>query len=534
MAGLSFFELMLVLPISVVGAVAIILLTQVIYRRAAEARPTPSGDTATLLFDGASLIDATPMARGLLDSGDPLASEYERATTALASVFPGLLEALHTIDRTQTATLPNVSDPDLVLEIESWDGIVRLTLRELSPKSSGDVHGRLLLHGLQEENELLRSIAFDAPQLIWMTDPQGETVWANQAYLNFADNQTEPSQSPHAAPGWPPAPVFAGPELLGHIDPDGVRLSAKNAATGEKKWFTVYRVNRNTGTMFVAESADALVRAEIARRNFVQTLTKTFAQLSTGLAIFDKDRRLVLFNPALVDLIGLPVEFLITQPSLATVLDRMREERMLPERRDFGDWRNRLLNIEAAAQEGTYCENWSLLNDCTYRMTGRPHPDGALAFLIEDISEDLSLTRQYRSEIALGQSVIDSFEEAVAVFTGTGVMTLTNSAFGALWGFSDEDQIEELTLQTALRKWAASSQPSPFWEELQAFIGTDGPRQKWDETILMNDGRVLLCRVSPLAGGGTICMFHKKAEAARDASFSTVRRLSLAKDAIAS
>ena len=67
------------------------------------------------------------------------------------------------------------------------------------------------------------------------------------------------------------------------------------------------------------------------QRDFVQTLTKTFAQLSVGLAIFDADRRPVLFNPALGDLSLLPADFLIARPTLFSFLDRLRDNRMIPE-----------------------------------------------------------------------------------------------------------------------------------------------------------------------------------------------------------
>jgi hypothetical protein len=59
-----------------------------------------------------------------------------------------------------------------------------------------------------------------------------------------------------------------------------------------------------------------IVRAQQAQKNFVQTLTKTFATLAIGLAIFDRNRQLMLFNPALIDLPALPADFLSARPNL--------------------------------------------------------------------------------------------------------------------------------------------------------------------------------------------------------------------------
>ncbi len=522
-------ELGLALGLALIGAITIIFLTSSRMSRSKSAN-LGSDNRATLLFERNLLIDASPMAQSILADDQPFLSDLDRAVVTLSHLFGGLKAAIARLQDGGTTVLSNDNDPNLVLELEGWDDFLRLSLVDVSKKEGIDSSNRLKLLGLQEENELLRSIAFDAPQLIWMTNLEEELVWANRAYLEQAGQSADSGAG--TAESWPPPSVFPNQELLNEIAKGGTRLSAPDPKTGDQRWFTVFRVPRTNGTLYIGENADALVNAEVARRNFVQTLTKTFAQLSTGLAIFDKDRRLMIFNPALVDLIDLPVEFLITQPTLATLLNRMREERMLPEQRDFSDWRDRILNIEAAAEQGTYCENWSLLNGRTYRMTGRPHPDGALAFLIEDISADLSRTRQYRSEIALGQSVIDSLDDAVAVFSTAGAVTMTNRAFTQLWGIVDDGRLDDSTLEATLDQWSRSSQPSPFWAELRKFVCTDGPRQKWQETVLLADGRVLSCHVAPLADGGSICTFRSLTDVPARASFSTIRSLPAPQNAV--
>ncbi len=162
------------------------------------------------------------------------------------------------------------------------------------------------------------------------------------------------------------------------------------------------------------------------QRNFVQTLTKTFAQLSVGLAIFDADRRLVLFNPALHDLTLLPAEFLIARPTLFSFLDRLRDHQMIPEPKDYSSWRDQMGALESAAAEGSYHETWPLPNGQTFRVTGKPHPNGAIAFLLEDISDEVSLTRKFRSQIDISAAVIDNLETAICVFSSSGSLVLAN------------------------------------------------------------------------------------------------------------
>ncbi|NCW08109.1 MAG: diguanylate cyclase, partial [Rhodobacterales bacterium] len=74
-----------------------------------------------------------------------------------------------------------------------------------------------------------------------------------------------------------------------------------------------------------------IVRAQQAQKNFVQTLTKTFATLSIGLAIFDRNRQLMLFNPALIDLTALTADFLSARPNLLTAFDKLWDNQIMPE-----------------------------------------------------------------------------------------------------------------------------------------------------------------------------------------------------------
>jgi hypothetical protein len=178
---------------------------------------------------------------------------------------------------------------------------------------------------------------------------------------------------------------------------------------------------------YAAANVDAPTKAERNLRDFTQTLTKTFAHLTIGLAIFDQKRRLILFNPALTDMTGLEPEILAARPTLVGFLDRLRERRIIPEPKDYASWRRKMAELEAAAVDGSYGETWSLPTGQTFRVTGRPHPDGAVIFLFEDISAEISLTRRFRAELEMGQAVIDSLEEAMAIFTASGTLAMTNA-----------------------------------------------------------------------------------------------------------
>jgi len=206
------------------------------------------------------------------------------------------------------------------------------------------------------------------------------------------------------------------------------------------------------------------------RSSFIQTLTKTFADLATGLAVFDRGQRLALFNPALVDLTGLPIEFLSARPGLLDFFDRLRDRQVLPEPKNYASWRARINEMIETASDGHYAEAWSLTCGLTYRVTGRPHPDGAIAFLIEDITDEISLTRRTRSQLEIRQAVLDRLDDAIAVLGPDGALILCNQPFRDRFAVAD-DTFTETTLEDLVQTGRSLYPNDTLWTDLLAGSG---------------------------------------------------------------
>ena len=408
--------------------------------RAAEAQ-------TVFLFDDGILVDATPPARRLLRAIDRQGSDLDGLTAILARRFPDLHNQMGALSDNAVLRVPDPVGGGVVA-LEYWDGLLRVTLDDAAVGTAPI--GNLAIAALQDEVGALRAIAEDAPQLIWKQDDNGQITWANRAYLALVDTVNPIAED--ADPLWPPARVFGDMGPVPSADSPVVRRHAV-ALPGEQasRWYEVSSVRRGTDIMHFGIDASGIVQAELAQKTFVQTLTKTFANLSIGLAIFDKERRLALFNPALLDLTGLPAPFLSARPLVHSVLDRLRDNNMLPEPKNYASWRDQVAALEAAASQGTYCETWNLPGGQTYRVTGRPHPDGAIAFLFEDISAEVSLTRSFRSELETAQAVLDTLSEAIAVFTPAGTLSMSNIAYTLQWGGSP-DLLETADLSDELRR----------------------------------------------------------------------------------
>ena len=174
------------------------------------------------------------------------------------------------------------------------------------------------------------------------------------------------------------------------------------------------------------------------------------------------------------------------------------------------------MDLERAASSGVYEETWNLPGGQIYRVVGRPHPNGALALMIEDISNEISRTRRYRADLELGQSVIDSMDEAVAVFSETGQLVMSNMAYARLWGHDPSENLSGGTIRALAGHWRSQSAPNAVWAEAEDFVATIGDRAHWTGEARLLDGRMLSCRFRPLSGGATLVGFNLVQRAATE------------------
>lgn len=448
------------------------------------------------LIRGGRLIDANSAGQQVLDSIDGpfdpmgklsayLGSQFEKASGILENPKSGVQE-LQSRDQKSTMVV-DASESSLRIQISSVDPLAEST----------DIHA---LRALKTELATLRANARAAPFLLWRQNAKGEITWVNQAYLETLSKvHGEEKQS-----DWPLPALFS---KLPVSSTKTKRLALKNVDDTEN-WYDCHVTPIGSDFLCTAFEADEAVRSENRRREFTQTLTKTFAELAIGLAIFDRSRSLVLFNPALLDLTNLPTDFLASRPSMVNFLDRLRENRVMPEPRDYRTWRKNIAELEVAAVNGTYSETWSLPDGHTYHVTGRPHPDGAVALLFEDISAEMSLTRRFRAELEQSQSVVDALEDGIAMFSAAGQLTHTNKAYEDLWQLDDQSLLSGADVNDITRQWSEQSFPTPAWGDFRDFAHRTHDREEWQSSVSLRDGRVVSCRFVPQKGGATLAVFR--------------------------
>lgn len=448
------------------------------------------------LFRDHRLIDATPPAQQLLHRIGMPDSEWSRLLRWIGPRFPDAdLSALGASDRIEIEGATGTGSARLRLLAEDLGGgLLRITLTDPRADHAGIVVDSMSQQAMEEELDLLRRALDQTPMLVWRQDEQERITWANAAYLRQAETLAEGELS------WPLPRLLDTPRPV-----PGAGTSTHRAPLdlGDNvSWYDCHSHQIDDQMMMFALPANAAVRAERSLREFVQTLTKTFADLPIGLAIFDRQRNLQLFNPALIDLTDLPTGFLTAQPTLFDFLDKLREMRMVPEPKDYRSWRRQMNELESAAAHGHHVETWSLPCGQTYRVTGRPHPDGAVAFLFEDITTEISLTRKFRSDLLLGAQVLNGIEDALAVFAPGGQMVLSNEAYDQMWGASCTSLPEAVTL------WQERIAPGSGFAALTEALKADETPRQIRGAMSGPDGQLMGWTVSRIAGGRRMLQFH--------------------------
>lgn len=464
------------------------------------------------LFEGTKLVDISDRAAKFLPPAQKGNDDWARFMSVFAPKFSNLESQITALPDEGNLTLTgNAGQSDFTLLVEKTKGILKIAVIEPRGHKGGDPMERPALEAMRLELETLRRVAETSPVLTWRQQTDNLVTWANSAYID----QVRQEFGEEATFRWPPQNLFPSETLSLEADALASTRRVQRTPNGTKDslWYDVTVQREETGILCFATPIDDLVRAEGSLRDFIGTLGKTFAQLTIGLAIFDAKRRLVLFNPALIDLTALGAEVLTQRPTLHMFLDALRENQRIPEPRDYKSWRLRIAHLEAAATDGRYQETWTLPTGQTYRVTGQPHPDGAVAFLFEDISAEMSLKRQFRSELDLNQAVFDALPNAVIAFSSDGSVLLTNSAYNELWDVVPNESLTQHTVETAIEHWCLSDAALTFATRLRTFIRNDQNRDAFTATVHAPDGQSLEVRIRALPRRGTLVEFVRPKKA---------------------
>jgi signal transduction histidine kinase len=228
--------------------------------------------------------------------------------------------------------------------------------------------------------------------------------------------------------------------------------------------------------------------------------------MPTGVAIFDRKKRLVFNNSAYRELWSLDQAFLDQRPTDPEILDRLRAERRLPEQADFRAWKNGLMAAYQSVETGE--QPWYLPDGRTLRVVTNPNPQGGVTYLFDDVSERFHLESQFNALTRVQGETLETLKEGVAVFGTDGRLKLANPAFSTLWRVDPAALRAQSHFDALAEAWKPLHPQEETWSALREIVtGFSESRTGFERRLERTDGSVLDCAAQPLPDGATLLTF---------------------------
>jgi Signal transduction histidine kinase len=349
-----------------------------------------------------------------------------------------------------------------------------------------------------------RGVLNSLPVPVWLRDKTLSLVWGNRAFL-----ETTGASDLDTAARSQTALEKTERDLAATARAQGEPMEAKRYAViaGQRRALQITEIPTDNGIVGTASDVTDVAASEAKLKQHIDAHTDTLDKLATAVAIFGPDQKLSFYNRAYLALWGLPEKWLNRSPTDAEILDRLREERKLPEQRDYHGWKRERLDLYKTARDYPSEDLWHIPGGKTLRVVAQPHPFGGLTFLYEDVTEKLSLASSYKTLIQVQSATLNTLQEGVAVFGPDGRLKLHNAAFAKLWSLTDKDLDGEPHVRAIAAACAEKWGELPLWERLiQAIVAGAETDRRMGE-LERNDRSILTLGLSPLPDGATLATF---------------------------
>ena len=460
---------------------------------AGENRPQISGDTSLLMpQDSQAHSPQRILAFGTWLPPEP-ALQMDHAVDALREAGEGFLLNLTSSNGHAFEAMGRAIGGQAIVRIRELSGL----RRELAETN---IRNKALL----EETEMLRGFAAAAPWPIWTKRAKGGLGYANAAYARA----TEAVSIADA--------IDRDLELLDSADRNNMdRALVANAAFtarlpivvgGERRIYDVHAINVGGGSVGIAIDASEATALSAALVRMAEAHRRTLDQLSSGVAVFDAQRRLSFYNDSYRRLWDLDRAFLDSNPDDSSVLDRLRAARKVPEQPDFRAWKAKLHETYRAVDPDK--DTWYLPDGRAVSVVTTPNPEGGVTYLFDDVTESLALARRFDGLIRVQRETLDNLAEAVAVFGSNGRAQLFNPAFARMWELSPEALREQPHIETVEAWCKPLFDDAAIWQKLREAITAIENRVEVPLKLERKDGSVLDCMTMPLPDGATMLTFQ--------------------------
>jgi signal transduction histidine kinase len=349
--------------------------------------------------------------------------------------------------------------------------------------------------------DALRRALEAADMPAWTRDAEGRIAWCNGPYARAVDAPDDQAAIDKGGELFDPAVRREAAAAL--KDKGAWKRRASAVVGGERRTFEAVETGTSVGSAGVARdvSETAALQADMERNE--DDYSRMIDRLATAVAIFDKSKRLTLYNAAYRQIWSLEPAFLDQRPTDGEILDRLRAKRQLPEQADFRAWKVSQLSAYQAIEPSETV--WHLPDGRALRVVTSPNPKGGVTYLYDDATQSYALASQVNALTHVQGETLDALKEGVAAFGADGRMKLFNPAFAELWRFDPAALRDRPHIDEVARACKLLCRDPALFDELRAMI-VDLPehRESRAARVERTDGLILDCAGMPLPDGATL------------------------------
>jgi signal transduction histidine kinase len=335
----------------------------------------------------------------------------------------------------------------------------------------------------------------------WTRDTDGRIDWCNRPYAGAVDAPDEQSAIDGGGELFDPALRREATVAVKESGAWNRRASA--VVGGERRTFDAVEARTRVGSAGVARDVSEIVALKAEMERNEDDYSRMIDRLSTAVAIFDKAKRLTLYNAAYCQIWSLEPAFLDQGPSDGEILDRLRAKRQLPEQVDFRAWKAQQMGAYQAIEPSESV--WHLPDGRALRVVTSPNPKGGVTYLYDDATQSYALASQVTALTHVQGETLDALKEGVAAFGADGRMKLFNPAFAELWGIDSEILRDRPHIDEIARACEPLCGSPELFDELRTVI-VDLPEHRKSRAVRIEctDGLILDCAALPLPDGATL------------------------------
>ncbi|KUO53810.1 MAG: histidine kinase [Alphaproteobacteria bacterium BRH_c36] len=358
--------------------------------------------------------------------------------------------------------------------------------------------------GLARDIRSSRAILNALPMPVWFRDNATRLSWVNQAYIAAVEAENLDQV------------IERQIELLEQRQREELSKTLQTTSRLRRRIGLLSGNERRVHNLLAVRLQNTVVAAaidvtdlEVAQHELDRqsaAFDRTLDHVSTAIAVFNAEQRLVFANEAFVRLWDLDQQWLRGQPKDTELFDRLRELGRLPEVVNYRQWRTTILDSNEPIDEGDRW--WHLPDGRIVQLIAEQRPDGGVTHLYIDETERLALESEFNAMLRVQSETIDSLKEGVAVVATDGRLKLFNSAFAAIWCIDTERLATGPHIDDIVDMARPLFDEADVWSRLkQAATALSDQRVPIEGQMLRRDSSVVDFSVMPLPDGATLLTF---------------------------